>query len=416
MPPLRLAPVFAPIKFNDTFAALRYRNYRLWFTGQLVSLVGTWMQSVAQGYLIYELTKSPAFLGYVGFASGLPSWLFMMYGGVIADRIPRRTMLLITQGFMMLLALVLAALVFTGVVTPWHVILLAFLLGVANAFDAPARMSFAAELVDREDLTNAIALNATMFNTGAVVGPAIGGLIYAAVGPSWCFLFNGLSFVAVMIALLMIRIQPLERTQNRSSALADLKEGIGYVVAHPLIMVLIATVGVVALFGFGLVALIPAWAVEVLKGDVTTNGLLVSARGVGGLIGALMLASFGRSNIRGKAVSAGVVSLPAMFLLFAFVRWVPLSLLLFAIIGFSFILVVNSCNALVQSSLPDHFRGRVMGIYTLVFMGGAPLGSLIAGELAARFGPPAAVLAFASILLVYGAVLTIKRPDLRAVG
>lgn len=416
MPNPRFAAVFAPAKINDTFAALRHRNYRIWFTGQLVSLVGTWMQSVAQGYLIYDLTKSPAFLGYVGFASGIPSWLFMVYGGVIADRIPRRTMLIITQSVMMLLALILALLVFTDLVTPWHVILLAFLLGIANAFDAPARMSFAAELVSREDLTNAIALNATMFNTGAVIGPAVGGVLYAALGPSWCFLFNGLSFGAVIIALVLIRAQQITRPASNTSAFADLKDGIGYVVSHPLITVLIITVGIIAMFGFGLVSLVPAWAVEVLRGDVTTNGLLVSARGIGGLFGALMLASFGRRNVRGRSISIGVILLPLLFLSFAFVRWIPLSLLIFAGVGFSFILVANSCNALVQAVLPDHFRGRVMGIYTLVFMGGAPIGSLLAGQIASKFGAPAAVMVFASILLLYGVALTIKRSDLRTAG
>jgi len=181
-------------RYKDTFAALQYPNYRLWFIGQLVSLVGTWMQSTAQGFLIFDLTHSAAFLGYVSFAAGVPTWLLTLYGGLIADRVPRRKLLIMTQTTMMVLAAVLAFLSFTHRVQPWHIIVLAAFLGIANAFDAPARQSFVAEMVDRKDLTNAIALNATMFNLGVVVGPAVAGLVYAWLGPSWCFTINSISF------------------------------------------------------------------------------------------------------------------------------------------------------------------------------------------------------------------------------
>jgi len=178
--------------WKKTFAALKHRNYRLWFWGQMTSLFGTWMQTTAQGFLVYELTRSSAFLGYVGFASGIPSLLFTMYGGVVADRMSRRKLLIITQSVMMMLALILAMLAFLGVVQPWHILVLAFGLGLANAFDAPARLAFISEMVDREDLTNAVALNATMFNSAIVVGPAVAGIIYAASGPGWCFTINAL--------------------------------------------------------------------------------------------------------------------------------------------------------------------------------------------------------------------------------
>ena len=178
--------------WRQTFAALKYPNYRLWFFGQLVSLAGTWMQSAALGYLIYQITRSPVYLGYVSFASGIPTWLFTLYGGVIADRVSRRALMIITQTSMMILAFILAALTFTAVVQPWHILLLAFLLGVAQAFDAPARQAFVLEMVEREDLTNAVALNATMFNLAVAVGPAVGGLTYAAFGHGWCFMLNGL--------------------------------------------------------------------------------------------------------------------------------------------------------------------------------------------------------------------------------
>src|SRR5271157_4058592 len=187
-------------RWRRTFMALKYPNYRLWFRGQMVSLFGTWMQTTAQGFLVYELTHSPRYLGYVGFAAGAPTWLLTLYGGVVADRIPRRMLLIITQSCMMVLAFILAALWFLHVVQPWHIMVLAFLLGVANSFDAPARQAFVSELVPREDLTNAIALNATMFNTATAVGPAVAGATYALFGAGWCFTINGLSFIAVLTA------------------------------------------------------------------------------------------------------------------------------------------------------------------------------------------------------------------------
>ncbi|MGQ9534546.1 MAG: MFS transporter [bacterium] len=193
--------------WNNTFLALRYHNYKLWFFGQLVSLFGTWMQTTAQGFFIYELTQSSAYLGYVGFAAGLPTWIFMLYAGVLADRIPRKRIMIITQTVMMCLAFILAFLVFLKVVQPWHIILLAACMGIANAFDAPARQAFVRELVEPEALTNAIALNSAMFNTAIALGPAMGGFIYAAFGPAWCFTINGITFIAVISALVSIRIK-----------------------------------------------------------------------------------------------------------------------------------------------------------------------------------------------------------------
>src|SRR5262245_21500880 len=207
--------------WQRTFAALRHRNYRLWFQGHLVSLVGTWMQVTAQGFLVFQLTHSTAYLGYVGFAAGVPSLLFMLFGGVIADRVARRKLLLITQSTMMLLAFLLAALTFAQLVQPWHIILLALALGTANAFDAPAAQAFVLELVDRQDLTNAIALNSTLFNLATVVGPTVAGLTYAAVGPGWCFTLNGLSFIATIMALSRMQLPAHTVTPRTQSALAQ---------------------------------------------------------------------------------------------------------------------------------------------------------------------------------------------------
>src|SRR5215210_1109401 len=224
--------------WQRTFTALRSPNYRLWFQGQLVSMVGTWMQITAQGFLVFQLTHSTAYLGYVGFAAGVPSLLFMLFGGVIADRVARRKLLVITQSTMMLLALILAALTFAQLVQPWHIVLLALALGTANAFDAPAGQAFVRELVDREELTNAIALNASLFNLATVVGPTVAGLTYAAFGAAWCFTLNGLSYVSVIVALLLMRLPARVAAPRSGSALTQVQEGLRYTLGHPLLRTL----------------------------------------------------------------------------------------------------------------------------------------------------------------------------------
>ena len=388
------------LRWQETFAALKYYNYRLWFLGQVVSLVGTWMQSTAQGYLIYQITGSPAYLGLVGFVGGAPALLFTLFGGVIADRLPRRTLLVITQTAMLVLAFILAALTFTGLVKPWHIIVLAFLLGVANAFDAPARTSFILELVSRKDMTNAIALNSTMFNIGTVVGPAVAGLTYAAFGPAWCFTLNGISFIAVIVALLLMRITVIEKPSRRMNALAELREGLHYVFSNRMILSLIGAVGIVSIFGIGMLNLLPAWAKDVLHGDVRTYGWLVSARGFGSLVSALMLAYWGSRKMRGKLWTVGAFTMPVMLFVFALVRWLPLSLLALLGVGWGFMLILNNSQAIVQSLVSDNLRGRVMGVYTLVFFGSMPLGSLLAGTIAERIGEPLTVMLGAGLLMV----------------
>ncbi len=372
------------------------------------------MQNTALGFLIYELTHSPAYLGYVGFASGAPSWIFMLIGGVVTDRVHIRKLLVITQSSMMVLAFLLALLTFTGIVQPWHIIILAFLLGITNAFDAPARLAFAPELVDREDLTNAIALNATMFNTAAIVGPAAAGLIYALVGPAWCFAINGFSFIAVIAALSLMHLPSWVSKVRTSSAFADLKEGISYVFSNRIIRTFIGLIGIEAMFGFSFVVLLPVWAVEVLGGDVRTNGLLNSARGFGALIGALTIASLGRFKFRGKMLTLGTIMFPLMLAAFSFAREIPISLILLAGAGGSLVLILNLANSLVQTHVTDNLRGRVMGIYSLVFFGSVPLGALLIGQLAEILNSPSAVLAGCIILLLFALGMMIFSPKMRS--
>ena len=411
---MREAGLLGQLSVRDTFASLKYPNYRLWFIGQLVSLVGTWTQATAQGYLIYQLTKSPAYLGYASFANGLPSWFFTLYAGAIADRVPRRTLMIITQSSMLILAFILAILAFTNTVQWWHILILTFLLGISNAFDAPARQAFVLEMVDREDMTNAIALNSTMFNSAVVLGPAFGGLIYAWVGPGWCFTINGISFIAVIIALLMMKLKPFVPIRTNGSTWSDVREGLNYVINNPALRMMISNLFITTVFGLGIAALIPAWAVVVLGGDATTNGFLLAARGFGSLIGALFIAALGRIRFRGKVWTINSIIMPIMMFVFASMHWLIPSLLAMAAMGFTFMMIVNLSNAMVQTRIPDEMRGRVMGIYAFFFFGAIPLGSLISGWAAEIIGEPLTVIISAIILMVFALWVIWRQPALRA--
>ena len=400
------------VRLRNTFAAFKYRNYRLWFGGQLVSLMGSWMQMTAQGFLVFQLTHSAAYLGYVAFAAGIPPWLFMLYAGVVADRVSRRKMMLITQSSMMGLAVILAALTFAGLIAAWHIICLAFLLGVANAFDAPARQAFVLEMVEREDLTNAIALNSTMFNAATAIGPAAAGLTYAAFGPGWCFTMNAVSFIGVLVALALMRLRAPPKPVAGRSALAELREGLRFVVSDPHVRVLIGLVSVLSIFGLSFVVLVPAWAVRILGGDATTNGFLQSARGLGALTGALLIASLGRFKFRGRLLTFASFLFPLALLVFSQVRWEPLSLLVLLAVGVGQIITLNLCNSLVQTLSPDPLRGRVMSIYMLAFFGFMPVGALFAGTVAEHVGEPLTIVIGAAITLSFVSATRIFSPKL----
>jgi len=331
----------------------------------------------------------------------------------VADRVPRRTLLVITQTGMMVLAFVLSALTMLGLVQPWHIVILSALLGACNAFDAPTRQAFVLEMVDRECLTNAIALNSAMFNTATVLGPAVGGLVYARLGPAWCFAINGATFLAVIAALLAMRLTPLPRRPTQGGVLAELQEGLRYVAKHPTIRMLVTLVAAVTLFCISFGTLIPAWAVRILRGDATTNGLLVSARGVGALIGALLIASLGRPRFRGKLLSIGSLAFPLGLIAFSMVRWLPLSLLTLLGVGTAQIMVMNLANSLVQTEAADELRGRVMAIYSLVFLGLMPVGGLIAGAVAQEIGEPATVILAALVGLACAVAIQLRMPWLR---
>lgn len=371
------------------------------------------MQTTAQGFLIYQLTHSPTYLGLIGFAAGAPSWIFMLYAGVIADRVSKRKLLIITQSCMLVMATVLSILTFSGLVESWHLLILALAVGVINAFDAPARQSFILEMVDRKDLSNAIALNSTLFNLATTLGPAISGVTYAFFGPAWCFTINAFSFIAVIFALFSMKLRPRELRTRTNSTFDDLKEGLKYVIYDPSIRTLMAVAGVTSLFGLFLVTLTPAWSVSVLHGNAFTNGWLQSARGLGALIGALMLASLSQSISKGKLLTMGQFVFPFLLLVFAQIRWLPLSLVVLVGVGWGIIILYNMANTLVQILVPDELRGRVMGIYTLTFFGCMPIGHLLAGIMAEWIGAPQTITLGALASLSFATLVYVKVPTLR---
>ena len=374
------------------FASLNYPNYRLWFTGQLISLVGTWMQNTAQAYLAFELTKSPAFLGYVAFATGIPTWIFMLYAGALVDRVSRRTVLIYSQIVMMILAFVMAGLTFAKILEPWHILLISVFMGIANSFDAPARQAIAIELVDRKDLTNALALNGALFNLGSTAGPAMAGIVYVLSGPVWCFLINGLSFIAVLIALRKIKLTEKIVPKLHDPLVKQLKEGITYVTRHPVIGVLVFVAAAMSLFGISAVTIFPAWAVHQLAGDARVAGYLQAGRGLGAVVGALGVAYFASAVPRGPVVVAGAVLLPLALLGFALSKVLTLSLIFVSLMGVAQIMILNLSNSLIHSEVEDRLRGRVASIFGLTFFGLMPVGGLIMGLLAEHFSQPDAVI------------------------
>jgi MFS family permease len=401
-------------RLPPTFAALRYRNFRLWFFGQTLSMMGTWMQSVAQGWLVFQLTGSEFALGTISFVGTAPALFLMLPAGALIDRTPRRQLLLMTQTAMMLLAFILAGLSAGGILQVWHVALLAVGLGVANSFDAPARQALAVEMVeDRRDLTNAIALNSTIFNLARVLGPAIGGAVLALLGATWCFALNGLSFVAVIIALLMMRLPAGVNAPSREPLMAQIRAGLRYAYGHRATRAIILLVGVASLFGMSYAVLLPAFAVDVLNAGETGLGIMNAAAGLGALIGSLIVASMASFRRKGWMLTVGSLAFPLGLLAFSFSPSFVLSLVFLVAIGLAIVIQNAICNTLVQTSVPDELRGRVMAVYMLMFFGTAPFGALQAGSIAQALGPTAGVAVGAGIVLLFAVGIFFAAPALR---
>jgi MFS family permease len=397
-----------------TLRALRYRNFQLFFGGQLISLVGTWMQNIAQAWLVYRLTGSSVMLGLVSFSSQIPVFLMAPAGGIVADRFRRRRVVIGTQTASMLLALVLSALTLTGAVRIWHIFVLAALLGVVNAFDIPARQAFFVEMVGREDLINAIALNSSMFNASRIIGPAVAGILVAGIGEGWCFFANGVSYIAVIAGLLLMTIVEPTPVKPSASPLADVIEGFRFVIGSQPIHHLLILLGILSVTGMPFAVLMPIFADQILHGGAKGLGILMGASGVGALAGALLLAT--RQTVKGLgrwvAISAGAfgVSLIAFAVSRSF--WVSCALLL--PVGFAGMVEMGSSNTLIQTMSPDHLRGRVMSVYSMMFMGMAPLGAVVSGVTAARWGAPATVAGGGIVCMAAAAVFGWRWPSLRS--
>jgi MFS family permease len=381
----------ATTRLPTVLRALTHRNFRLFFGGQLLSLTGTWMQNVAQAWLVYRITGSSLMLGTVAFASHIPVFLLAPIGGAVADRYNRHRIIVATQTAAMLLALVLAALTLAGRVQVWHVVVLAALLGTVNAFDIPARQSFFVEMVGKEDLVNAIALNSSMFNAARVAGPAVAGILVASIGEGWCFLVNGISYLAVIAGLLAMRLAPSGHSRARGSALTELLEGVRFVRGAPPVRDLLLMLGVVSLLGTPYAVLMPIFADGIFHSGPRGLGLLMGATGIGAVLGALSVAA--RTGVKGLAAINGRASagFGACLALFALSHWFWISLALLIPVGFALMTQMACTNTLIQTMVPDHLRGRVMALYSVMFMGMAPFGAFLAGALAERIGAPVTV-------------------------
>ena len=397
------------------FRALSHRNYRLFFGGQSISLIGTWMQQIAISWLVYRLTNSALLLGIVGFSSRIATFLLASLAGVLADRWNRHRVLVITQTASMIQAMVLAILVLTGTIAVWHIILLSLLLGLINALDVPTRQSFIVDMIEkREDLGNAIALNSSMVNGARLIGPSVAGILIATLGEGICFLLNGLSFIAVVVALLAMKITPKNREIQNLQVLQELKEGYSYAFGFAPIRSVLLLLALVSLMGMPFTVLMPVFAEKILQGGPRALGFLLGATGVGAVAGSIYLAS------RKSVVGLGriIVIASSLFgiglIAFSFSRVFWLSLLIMLVTGFGMMVQMASSNTILQTLVEEDKRGRVMSFYTMAFMGMVPFGSLLAGSLADMIGAPKTVM-IGGIACIIGSIMFAKKlPLLRS--
>jgi len=411
-PRLPLELLLAP--GHGWFRALRHVEYRVFWTGNFVSNIGSWMQNVAQGWLVLQLTNSPFWLGLVGFAQQMPALIFSLLGGVIADRASRRRLLLATQATMMLLALGLAVLTSLHWITVRQIIMIAFLAGTTMALNAPSYQAAIRDLVSREDTLNAIALNSIQFNMSRVLGPSLAGFAIAGLGVAACFYLNALSYVPLLFVIARVAF-PAREVRAASSIAADVAEGFRYVRNHRTILMLVVLVAMVSMFGLPYLVMMPAFARDVLRVGAAGLGYLVAAAGAGALLGGIHLAMLKPHRRRGPLVLGAELVFFTALLLFCFSRRPALSALLLAVVGGAGVSSVATINSLIQTLVPDSVRGRVLSMHTMAFLGFTPLGSLLVGELAEHWGTPAALALSSSFALVLTAVIVLTAPGVRRV-
>ena len=400
-------------KVRHTTRALRHRNFRLFLSGQFLSLIGTWVQNVAQSWLVYRLTGSAVMLGLVGFAGQIPYLVLSPIAGAITDRTNRRWLVTATQILSTIQAVILAVLTLTGSVKPWQIVCLALGLGIVGVFDLTGRQTFIVEMVGKDDLMNAIALNSSVYNSGRVIGPAIAGVLVALFGEGWCFMVNAASFVGVIIGLLMMRLPPSVRKPEAQSRLQHFREGWVYVRNHAPSRSLLLLLGISSVTNYPFLVLMPIFADKVLSGGPKTLGLLMSSTGVGAIVGALYMAS--RSGVRGlsRQITASTILYSLALLLFSFSRNLHLSMLALAVTGAGLLLSVAGTNTTLQTIVPDELRGRIVGFYGMMFMGMAPIGSLLAGWLANVIGAPYTVAIGALVCVVAALIFNRNRQPVR---
>ncbi|ACC82061.1 MFS transporter [Nostoc punctiforme] len=396
--------------------ALRSKNYQLFFAGQGVSLVGTWMTQLATIWLVYNLTNSPLMLGVVGFSSQIPSFFLAPFGGVFVDRFSRYRTLIGTQVLAMIQSLTLAVLALTGVIQVWHIIALSLCQGFINALDAPARQAFVPELVERrEDLANAIAINSTMINGARLIGPAIGGLLIARVGTGYCFLIDGLSYIAVLAALLAMKVKPWKNVVTDGNPLQKVKEGFVYAFSFPPIRSILLLSTLVSFMGLQNTILVPVIAEQVLKGGAESLGFLMAASGVGALTGGIYLAT--RQTILGigKLIALAPAILGVALIAFSLSRYLPLSLFTMLFVGLGTILQIAASNTFLQTIVEDDKRGRLMSLYTMSFLGMIPVGNLLGGVLASRIGAPNTLIIDGIACILGSIIFSRQLPALRQI-
>ena len=396
------------------FRSLQYRNYRLFFSGQSISLIGTWMQRIAMPWLVYHITGSAFLLGLVSFAGQIPTFLLAPVAGVITDRFDRYKVLLITQILSLFLALILAIITLAGVIEIWHIVILSVALGCINAFDMPSRHSFVYDMVEKkEDIGNAIALNSLMFNGARLIGPSIAGLLLATTSEGICFLINAVSYVFVITSLFMMHVKKKEAKREDNQIFKDLKEGFNYTFRFAPIKHLLLLLGLVSLMGSSYQVLMPIYAKEILHGGSQTFGFLMGAAGLGALLGAVYLASRESLLKLGRLIPIAAAMFGTGLVILAFSRFFTLSAVVLVFTGVGMMLHTAASNTIIQTITDDDKRGRVMSFYTLAIVGTAPFGSLLAGSLAKLIGTPVTIL-FGGITCVTGAAIFLKKlPELK---
>ena len=397
---------------STRFRALQHRNFQLFIAGQLVSLIGTWMQTTAQLWLVYKLTGSAALLGVFGFASQVPMLFLSSLGGYVGDHYDRRRGVIATQTCSMILAFALAALTLTHLIRDWEVIGIAFLVGIVNAFDVPIRQAFFVQMVGKEDLPNAIALNSSIFNGARAVGPAIAGFAIVRIGEGWCFFLNGLSFAAVIVALLLMRIERTEIKPSKDSPLKSFVQGFQFAMSDLPVRSALLLLSVLSLFGLQYAVFLPIYANDILKGGARMLGLLMSAAGAGAVLGALQFAA--RTHYRGLArwIAATSTTCAVGLIIFSQARIFWLCAVVLFVVGFAATSQMAATNTLIQNRVPDELRSRVMAVYATMFMGVQPIGALIAGGVAKRIGAPYTLAVFGSLVLL-GSLFFIFRVVMR---